>query len=201
MELKMNEPLFRTIVGLLLVLFVLHRAFYTRKIQHANEEVVDKPDLGALSKIASLIAVPAFLATLIYLFFPQWLIWSEIDLSSWIRWLGVIAAAVGFGLLQWSQSALGKNWSDDPVLIQDHRLVTNGPYRWVRHPLYSAFLLIFASLTLISASWLIGLLWLAMTALDILARVSTEESLMLQQFGGEYQSYMQKTGRFLPRIG
>jgi protein-S-isoprenylcysteine O-methyltransferase Ste14 len=201
MELKMNEPLFRIIVGLLLILFILHRAFYSRKIQHANEEVVDKPDLGALSKIASLIAVPAFLATLIYLFFPQWLIWSEIDLSSGIRWLGVIAAAAGFGLLQWSQSSLGQNWSDDPVLIQDHRLVTNGPYRWVRHPLYSAFLLIFASLTLISASWLIGLLWLAMTALDILARVSTEESLMQQQFGGEYQSYMQKTGRFFPRIG
>jgi protein-S-isoprenylcysteine O-methyltransferase Ste14 len=70
----------------------------------------------------------------------------------------------------------------------------------MRHPIYSAFLLIFGSLTLISASWLIGLLWLGMTALDIVARVNKEESLMLQQFGEEYQRYTQKTGRFFPYL-
>lgn len=79
-------------------------------------------------------------------------------------------------------------------------MITGGPYRWIRHPIYAAFLLILGSPLLISANWFVGGLWIAMTGLDIASRIRTEEAMMLGQFGEQYQAYMRRTGRLFPRI-
>jgi protein-S-isoprenylcysteine O-methyltransferase Ste14 len=117
-----------------------------------------------------------------------------------LRWLGVAIALGGFVLLHWSQQTLGKNWSDAPKLLKDQKLVITGPYRWMRHPIYAAFLLILGSLFLISANWFIGGMWIGMTSLDITSRVKTEEAMMIGQFGDQYRAYMRKTGRLFPRL-
>ena len=109
-------------------------------------------------------------------------------------------ALAGFVLLQWSQQTLGKNWSDDPRLVEGQQLIVSGPYRWIRHPIYAAFLLILGSLVLISANWLIGGLWIATTGLGVAGRMRTEEALMLSQFGEPYRAYMRRTGRLIPRL-
>jgi protein-S-isoprenylcysteine O-methyltransferase Ste14 len=106
----------------------------------------------------------------------------------------------GFVLLQWSQVSLGANWSDIPRFLEGQDLVTRGPYRWIRHPIYSAFLLILGSLLLITANWFVGLLWIAMTGLDVAARMRAEEAMMVGHFGEPYQAYLRRTGRLLPRL-
>ncbi len=196
----MNDLIFRAILALLIIGFVAHRGIYTRKVQHAPEAVLDQPGLGRASRLAGLLALPALAATVVYVLAPTWLSWSALPLPIWIRWLGVGVALGGFALLQWAQQSLGMNWSDAPRVVAGQSLVASGPYRWIRHPIYAAFLLILGSPLLISASWLVGALWIGMTGLDVAARISTEEALMLGRFGEQFRDYRLKTGRLLPRL-
>ncbi len=195
-----NEFEFRVIVTVLLIGFMIHRGLYIRKVRQTADSVIDQPKLGKTSQIASLLAIPAFLSTILYLIAPHWMSWAAIPLPPWSRWLGVIIALAGFGLLQWSQQTLGQNWSDAPKLFEGQILITSGPYHWVRHPIYTAFVLILGSLLLITANWFIGGLWLSMTILDISARIKVEERMMLDQFGEQYQAYMAQTGRLVCKL-
>jgi protein-S-isoprenylcysteine O-methyltransferase Ste14 len=109
-------------------------------------------------------------------------------------------AVLGFSLLQWAQNTLGKNWSDTPRMMEAQKLITSGPYRFIRHPIYTAFLLILGSALFISANWFIGLTWLGMTVLEVASRISFEETLMLEYFGDQYRVYSKSTGRLVPRL-
>jgi protein-S-isoprenylcysteine O-methyltransferase Ste14 len=192
---------FRVILAVLLIAYMAHRGFYTRKVQHAAETVLEQPKSGRATQIASLIAIPTFLSTIIYVIVPAWISWAALPLPGWLRWLGVGIALGGFALLQWSQLTLGKNWSDTPVLVAGQEMVANGPYRWIRHPIYAAILLILGSLLLISANGLVGGLWIVMTGLGVAERIQTEETMLASQFGEPYRAYMRRTGRLFPRLG
>jgi len=97
--------------------------------------------------------------------------------------------------------ALGRNFAASLHLrTEGHRLVTSGPYRWVRNPMYTSIYIIVISFFLVSANWLIGLAWLAGYTALMISRVPKEETLMKQQFGDEYGAWAARTGRFLPRI-
>ena len=195
-----ESSIFRIILAVLLISFMAHRGFYTRKVQHNPESVVKQPQPGKASQAANLIALPAFLGTIIYLLKPIWMGWASFPLPIEMRWLGVGIAAAGFGLLQWAQSTLGKNWSDKPKMVDNQEMIDSGPYQWIRHPIYTAFVLILGSILLISANWFIGTLWIVMTGLDVTARIQVEETMMREQFGEQYQRYMRRTGRLFPRF-
>ena len=79
-----------------------------------------------------------------------------------------------------------------------HTLVTSGPYKWVRHPLYVASLIAVAGNSMATANWFIALT--GGIAFYLIARRSrTEEEKLIERFGEEYQKYMGRTGRFFPR--
>ena len=187
------------ILPALIIAFVLHRGYYVRN--HGEEQnTLKKREEGLASKIAGLLGMIGFVAILIYAVNPAWLSWAALSLPLWLRWTGVGMALFGFAILQWAQNTLGKNWSDTPRMIKEQSLITSGPYQFIRHPIYSAFLLILGSTLFISANWLIGLAWIGMTVLEVASRISFEESLMLEYFGDQYRDYMKRTGRLLPRI-
>jgi protein-S-isoprenylcysteine O-methyltransferase Ste14 len=112
-----------------------------------------------------------------------------------------LAAALGLaslGFWTWTQVALGKQWSPQLQLRKEHQLITTGPYRRIRHPLYTAMLGYAAGLALLTANWVfVGLLVVMIAWLP--ARVSREEQMMIEKFGDEYKAYMRSTGRFFPR--
>jgi protein-S-isoprenylcysteine O-methyltransferase Ste14 len=197
----MSDYEFRVAAAVLLVSFVLHRGYYNRRASLSNQMTVEQPEQSVLSKIAAMLALPALLGTMIYIFIPDWVAGGELPLPEWLRWTGLGIALVGYLLLQWAQYSLGTNWSDHPRLLPGQELVTRGPYRWVRHPIYTAFILILGSLLFITANWFIGLAWLGMTTLDVHTRMVAEEKLMLHRFGGQYLRYMGRTGRLTPRFG
>jgi protein-S-isoprenylcysteine O-methyltransferase Ste14 len=122
--------------------------------------------------------------------------WAALPTSFWLRWTGAGVALLGFALLQWAQTTLGKSWSDTPRMIREQALVTSGPYQFIRHPIYTAFILILGSTLLISANWFIGLAWIGMTVLEITSRIGFEENLMLEYFGDQYRQYMKNGGYF-----
>ena len=195
----MTEIGFRYILLLILVLFVGHRGYYSRKYGRPHSDVLRSRGASPTQTVAGLLSVAALLSTAAYVFFPGSVQWASLELPDWLRALGIVAAVLGFALLQWAHLALGRNWSDTPRLLNDQRLVTEGPYRWVRHPMYTAFLIIFLAPLLLSANWLVGVLWLSATALDLASRVRFEEALLAEQFGETYAELMSTTGRILPR--
>jgi protein-S-isoprenylcysteine O-methyltransferase Ste14 len=194
-----TQTVFRIILPVLIISFAVHRGYYVRK--HGEEQnTLKKREEGLASKIAGVLGVIGFVAILLYAINPNWLGWSALALPLWMRWIGVGIALLGFALLQWAQNTLGNSWSDTPRMIEEQTLITSGPYQFIRHPIYTAFLLILGSTLLISANWLIGLAWLGMTVIEVTSRIGFEENLMLEYFGAQYRDYMQRTGRLLPRF-
>ena len=196
-----SESSFRIILPLLFVAFIAHRGYYSRKYRPSEAETVDKRPAGPASQVANLLSIPALLSTVAYVGFPMLVGWASLALPGWVRWAGVGVAGSGFALLQWSHAALGRNWSDQPRILSHQEVVKDGPYRWIRHPIYAAFLLILGSTLLITSNWLIGGLWLLVTWIDIRDRIVYEEEAMVARFGDEYRSYVRDTGALTPRIG
>jgi protein-S-isoprenylcysteine O-methyltransferase Ste14 len=193
------DAFFRIVLPGLLIAFAAHRGYYVHK--HGKEEnTLKKREEGLASKLAGILGLVGFIATIVYVIKPGWLSWAMLPLPSGWRWTGAGIALLGFGLLQWAQTTLGKSWSDTPRMIREQSLITSGPYQFIRHPIYTAFILILGSTLLISANWLIGLAWIGMTVLEITSRIGFEEALLLEYFGDQYRQYMKRTGRLLPRL-
>ena len=197
----MTESLvYRILVVLLLISFVVHRGYYNRKFPPSKDETMDELSSSRGSTFSAIIFVLALIATLVYIFFPSSISWASIQLPAWVRLLGVGIAVAGFLLLEWSHRALGRNWSDQPRITETQQLVQSGPYRWIRHPIYTSFLLILGSTLLITANWFVGGLWIAAVSSDGLIRIRSEEAAMLKKFGDDYIDYQHRTGLILPRI-
>ncbi len=195
-----TETIFRIILPALIIGFALHRGYYVKYYSKPEDATVKKREEGIVSKIAGLLGMLGFLTMLAYVINPNWLAFANLSLPLWLRWTGVGIALIGFALLQWSQLTLGKSWSDTPRMLKEQTLITSGPYRTVRHPIYTAFILILGSTLFISANWLIGLCWIGMTILEVASRIGFEESLMIEFFGEQYREYMKKTGRLFPKV-
>jgi protein-S-isoprenylcysteine O-methyltransferase Ste14 len=196
---KTMETIFRILLPALIIAFAVHRGYYVPK--HGREEnTLKKREEGLTSKIAGILGLIGFISIIVYAINPTWLSWAALPLPLWLRWAGVGSALLGFSLLQWAQHTLGKNWSDTPRMIKEQSLITSGPYHFVRHPIYTAFLLILGSTLFVSANWLVGFTWLGMTLLELASRIRFEEGLMLEYFGNEYREYMERTGRLLPKL-
>jgi len=196
----MNETVFRVILPMIILAFILHRGYYVKKYTGHGDETLKKREEGTASKVAGLFSMVGFVSTIAFVINSGWLAWATLPLPGWMRWTGIVMALFGFALLQWAQSTLGQSWSDTPRMMKDQTLITSGPYRMIRHPIYTAFLLILGSALFISANWLIGLAWISMTLLEIFSRIDFEERLMLEYFGDQYYEYMKKTGRLFPKL-
>lgn len=136
-------------------------------------------------------------ATLAYLISPAWVEWAEIAVPLAVRLLAVGLGFLSVLLMSWTLRCLGGNLTDTVVTRSEATLVTQGPYRWVRHPFYLVAGLLMLSATLISANWLIGLASLGVMGL-LAMRTPQEESMLASRFGQEYVDYKRRTPAFFP---
>jgi protein-S-isoprenylcysteine O-methyltransferase Ste14 len=139
------------------------------------------------------------IAAAAYVLNPRWMGWSGLDLPPWLRWSGAGLGAASLPLAHWVFSSIGENITPTVTTRKDHELVTSGPYRWVRHPLYSVGTTFFVSLSLLAANWFIGLASVGVLVM-LLARLPKEEARLVERFGDEYRAYVEHTGRLLPRL-
>lgn len=146
-----------------------------------------------------LLGMLIWLGSPVYMIAPQLFEWSRMPVPTWARWAGVGLALATIPFVIWAQRSLGGNVTKTVATKQEHHLVTHGPYRWVRHPLYLAGTAFFISLSLISANWYF-LAALLLGVLPLTQRTQMEEAALIERFGDEYREYMKHTGRFLPRI-
>jgi protein-S-isoprenylcysteine O-methyltransferase Ste14 len=111
---------------------------------------------------------------------------------------GVILCIAGIAFLVWARQCLGKNWSQTVAVKIDHELVTSGPYRYVRHPMYSGGLVAVIGSAIVSGgAWIF--LVIILGAL-FLWRVGAEDKLMGQQFPDEYPDYKRRTKALIPFV-
>ena len=125
--------------------------------------------------------------------------WAAVPLSGWLRWTGVGLGLIAGLLLTWTLRNLGRNLTDTVVTRKAHTLVTTGPYRWVRHPFYSAAALAFLANSLAAANWFLFVTGCAAILLLVI-RTRKEEENLIARFGDDYRKYMHQTGRFMPRL-
>jgi protein-S-isoprenylcysteine O-methyltransferase Ste14 len=139
------------------------------------------------------------LGLLAYLVNPSWMAWASVSLPDWLRWIGVGFGIVAGGLLVWTLKSLGRNLTDTVVTRRAHALVTSGPYRWVRHPFYDSVALCVLANSLVAANWFLFLTG-GLALVLLIVRTRKEEEKLLARFGDAYRGYMERTGRFLPRV-
>ncbi len=115
--------------------------------------------------------------------------------------LGIVTGLAALVMFRLTHKALGRYWSVSLQMREGHKLVTEGIYRRIRHPMYSAFWLMALAQALLLPNWIAGLSGLVGFGTLYLLRVGHEERLMTETFGAEYEAYMRRTGRLWPKAG
>jgi len=134
-----------------------------------------------------------------YLYDPTNMDWASLHLPGWARWAGVAFGAAATALVTWMFRALGHNLTDTVVTRREASLVTAGPYRWVRHPMYCGLMLGVIAITLIADNFYFAIIGVA-AFLILAVRTRIEERNLIARFGQDYENYMAQTGRFFPKL-
>lgn len=148
----------------------------------------------------AVVAFPLFVAILLYLLNPRWMAWAEFALPAWARWVGALLGFVAVPAAWWVFTSIGRNVSETVLTKRDHALVTTGPYRWIRHPLYTTGGVLLLAIGLMAANWFVLLFALVAIVALRLAVIPVEERELVNKFGDEYRRYMARTGRLLPQL-
>jgi protein-S-isoprenylcysteine O-methyltransferase Ste14 len=127
------------------------------------------------------------------------LLWNAIPPVPWLMWLGAAMTLAGLLFAIWARIYLGKNWSGLVTVKHDHELIRTGPYRFVRHPIYSGILLALLGTT-ISRRNVWGFLGVAIVWLGLWMKSRLEERFMVETFGPRYDDYRRTTGGIVPRV-
>ena len=183
----------------LFVLMVLIRSYFAFRVRRAGERLL--PDRAALRRegwVVFSMRILLLASVVLFIFNPTWFRKLVFPLPSWLRWAAFALGFASLVLLAWTHVELGRLWSAQLQLRQGHRLVTCGPYRRIRHPMYTAFFGWATSLGFVIANGA-PVLFAAGFVAFLAARTSREERMMLERFGDEYRDYMKSTGRFFPR--
>ena len=193
----MTPALSKLVFVILAIGWFLIRYEYARR---SRRETVQRSDRGPRETALLLISLTglgilplAYVATAI----PHFAAYTFHPTQAWLGLFVAIAALVMFHL---THRALGRNWSVSLDVRENHQLVTDGIYRRVRHPMYSAFWLWAIAQALLLPNWVAGFSGLVGFGILFFGRIAREERMMLEMFGDSYRAYTARTDRIFPRI-
>jgi protein-S-isoprenylcysteine O-methyltransferase Ste14 len=115
------------------------------------------------------------------------------------RWAAVAITAAGVALAIWARRSLGSNWSGVVTLKEGHELIRKGPYRSIRHPIYTGILIALLG-TAVMIGEVRGLLAVVACLLSFYIKARREESFLSQEFGPAFAEHRRHTGMFLPKL-
>ncbi len=115
-----------------------------------------------------------------------------------LGWFAATLVVLGVLFAIWARVHLGANWSPAPAIKENHELVTSGPYRFVRHPIYTGVMLATFGAALTGAVFGIAVFLIA--SMIFFLRISKEEKIMLKLFPDAYPLYQKRTKRLIPFI-
>ena len=195
-----QENVFRIAAIAVFLIGAAISSYFRRKADRETGETISPKAEGLPIMISLRIAgLSLWLGVFAYLINPAWMAWSQVDLPAWVRWLGLGLGVIADIFSYWVFSNLGNNVSPTVATRATHQLVTSGPYRWVRHPLYLMGMIAYLGFALLAANWFIAALSVAVFIILNL-RLPQEEAGLIARFGDEYREYMKRTGAFLPKL-
>jgi protein-S-isoprenylcysteine O-methyltransferase Ste14 len=197
-----TETTFKIVFGAWVVLFLGAIGYAHRKAmrEHGSRFAQAANEYRPLLWVRTSLGGPRWVFLIDWLASTSWFPWASVALPMWARWTGVGFGVVVAGLMWWTMLALGSNYRGTVGLHPNHKLVTHGPYRFIRHPMNAVFPLVSIFLLLVSANWVLGLLGLILIGTISIVRTPVEERQLIERFGEEYRAYMRRTGRFLPQF-
>ena len=154
---------------------------------------------GTLESLLLALAWAGFFVPLIWIASPAFS-FAEYPLRAAPLAAGILCLVAGLWLFYRSHADLGTNWSITLQVREQHRLITRGVYRRIRHPMYAALLLYGVGQTLALPNWIAGPSYVVAFGILYAFRVGAEERMMLAQFGDDYAAYMTRTKRLVPGI-
>ena len=116
-----------------------------------------------------------------------------------IAWAGVILCVAGLSFCIWARATLGRNWSGTITLKEGHELIERGPYRLVRHPIYTGLIAMFLG-TVMVLGHAAGIAGLVLVFVSFWIKLREEERIMLKQFPDQYAAYQQRVKRIIPFV-
>lgn len=131
--------------------------------------------------------------------FAGWLRIPLFPANLWLQSLGIALTVAGLGFAVWARAYLGTNWSGAVTVKVGHELVRTGPYRWVRHPIYSGMIMAMLG-TALDRQQLRGLVAVVLLYAGFVIKSRIEERAMVSVFGAEYEEYKRSTGAIIPKL-
>lgn len=195
-----EDDLFRWFALAVLALSLGISAFRRRQARQQSGTIARASEPAALVAARLLVALPLFGGVFAYVVNPAWMAWASLDVPLWVRWVGVLLGAETVFGVYWTLTALGKNVSETVLTKTTHQLVTHGPYRWIRHPLYTVGVMLFTSIGLMAANAFILSSAVVVLVAVRLVIIPREEANLVAAFGDAYRDYQRGTGAMWPSM-
>ena len=131
--------------------------------------------------------------------FSTWFSFFDYNLPKWLGFPSTLLYAFGIWLFFRAHADLGKFWSPGLEIKEDHVLITTGVFKWVRHPMYAAFVAIAVAQIFMLQNWIVGPAFLLLAIPFYLHRVKREEQQLIRYFGDPYRAYIKQTNALFPK--
>lgn len=192
----MFNSIFKIVYFVEFMIISVIRKYFTKK-QHREKIAIDKKT--GLEIFLLVINGIGMIIPLIYVF-TSWLDFANYYLPDWVGWLGALLFIDAMWILFKSHADLGRHWIAIVGLREDHKLVTNGIYKYIRHPMYAAHIVWAIAQVMMLHNWIAGYSFILVIVPFYLYRVKKEEEMLLETFGEEYEAYRNKTGALFPKF-
>jgi protein-S-isoprenylcysteine O-methyltransferase Ste14 len=157
-------------------------------------------EVRGLLIVRALLGLVFYSALIAWLVWPTRVSWSYLPVPTSLRWVATSLLLPVLAFFAWGLRTLGTNYRGGVGLYANHDLVTTGPYRRIRHPIYVAFILIMLLTLLLSANWVLGLSGLVLVSSIAAARIPVEEAELRERFGDSWDAYRRRVGGLFPRL-
>jgi len=193
--------MYRILALLILLACIGTSAYYRRRARAEGGTIERRRETPGLIVVRIFVTLPLMLSIVLYLVNPRLMGWSSLPLPGWARLIGAVTGTCAVCSTFWVFRSIGKNVSETVLTKDGHELVTHGPYRWVRHPLYTTGILLIVSIGLLAANWFILGLGVLVAVLIRVVVIPAEEAQLIAKFGEEYEAYRARTGALAPPVG
>jgi protein-S-isoprenylcysteine O-methyltransferase Ste14 len=194
----MSELIYKILLGVVVVAMNVIRIHYMKrygKWHNKEKEIAPVRE----KRLTQMMFVAMALPGILWLFTP-WLSFGQFTLPDGVRITGFLVGVYGMWWFYRIHKTLGDNWSPVLEIRTEHTLIVSGPYKQVRHPMYSDMILWMVSFVLITANWFYAITLCVGLTILFVVRIPDEEKLMTERFGEQYTAYMKRTKRLIPYV-
>lgn len=192
--------MYRIIVIFVFVTDLFISGYFRRKAEKSGNPISRKEEGVAALAARLALAVPLYGSLIAWMIEPGWMRWSALPVPEWLKLAGSLVLIGTVPFTWWVMRSIGSNISPTVLTKEDQKLITSGPYRRIRHPLYTDGLLLFFGAVLVTGNWFIGIFTLIAGMAVWFIVIPEEEARLMETFGEEYVHYRRRTGRLIPRL-